>query len=355
MQQNTFLLYGANGYSGEMIARYATQYGLQPTLAGRRKEAIEPLAKELQLPYHITDLADTATLIALLQQFPLVVNAAGPYDITARPMIQACMQTNTHYMDLNGDLEVFEMLHAFHQQALDKNIMLLPGAGFDVVPTDCLALWLKNRMPDAHSLTIAFAIVGSSLSRGTSITTLQKLGLPGAVRKDGVITPEPVGKRGRSVHFPGLPKPLFTMSIPWGDISTAYYSTGIPNIVTYTGIQKGVWLFLKTQLLFNWLLRKRFVHKWITSIIQRKPAGPDAQTRQKAFSVIQAEVTNLKGEQLSATLRCAEAYELTAHTMLLIAQKIVNGHYKPGYQTPASAYGEDLIMEIRGVSRNTHL
>lgn len=351
MQQNSFLLYGANGYSGELIARFATQHGLCPILAGRSKDKVEALARQLQLPFYITDLNNSHSLQTILKEVTLVVNAAGPYDITAQPMIEACLQAHVHYIDLNGDLEVFEMIQRYHSRAVDKSMMLLSGAGFDVVPTDCLALWLKNRMPDAASLQIAFAIIGSTLSHGTAITTLQKLGMPGAVRKKGVIVPEPMGKRGFWLHFPGYPKKLFTMSIPWGDLSTAFVSTGIPDIETYTGINRFTWWLLKAQPAFNWLLRKRQVHNIITRFINRLPAGPNDQVRSKAFCLIQARVSNSKGDTLTACMRCPEAYQLTALTVLLIAQKILNGQYKAGYQTPASAYGENLIMEIPGVER----
>jgi short subunit dehydrogenase-like uncharacterized protein len=352
MQQTTFLLYGANGYTGELIARYAGQYGLTPILAGRREAAIAPLATKLGLPFLIFDLNDSAALKKALQEVPLVVNAAGPYDQTARPMVEACLETHTHYLDLNGDLEVFEMLQAYHQQAIDKDVMILPGGGFDVVPTDCMALWLKKQLPDAHKLKIAFATFGSTLSHGTAITTLQKLGMPGATRKGGAIVPEPLGKKGMWITFPSNKQRVFVMTIPWGDISTAYYTTGIPNIETYTGMNIGTWRLLKVQSLFNWLLRTSFMHQIIKGIIHRRAPGPDDAMREKAQCLVWAQVTNPKGNTLTATMRCPEAYALTAFAILIMSQKILNNNYKPGYQTPASAYGENLVLEIPGVERD---
>ena len=147
MQQNSFLLYGANGYSGQLIARFAKEYNLQPILAGRNRQTITGLAKQLQLDYRIVDLNDSTALASALQDVKLVVNAAGPYDFTAKQMIDACMVSHTHYIDLNGDLEVFELLQGYNAEAIAKDIMILPGAGFDVVPTDCLSLFLKNFYP----------------------------------------------------------------------------------------------------------------------------------------------------------------------------------------------------------------
>jgi short subunit dehydrogenase-like uncharacterized protein len=234
MQQNSFLLYGANGYTGELIARHAHQYNLQPILAGRREETMAPLAAKLNLAYKVIDLNNSQVLQAALKQVKVVVHAAGPFQFTAKQMADACLQTGTHYLDINGDIAVFEMLKGYDQQAKNAGIMIMPGAGFDVVPTDCIALLLKKLLPDAIALKLAFATLGGGLSHGTAITMAFKLGEGGAVRKNGKIIHAALGQKGMWVDFGR--KKLFVMSIPWGDISTAYFTTGIPDIETYTGI-----------------------------------------------------------------------------------------------------------------------
>lgn len=349
MQPNTFLLYGAYGYTGELIARYAIQYGLQPILAGRREAALAPLAAKLNLPYKVIDLNDTPNLEAALREVKVVVHAAGPYDFTAKQMVDACLRTGTHYMDLNGDPDIFEMLHKLDEAAKAANIMLLPGAGFDVVPTDCLAQFLKKALPDAQELKLAFAILGSGLSHGTAVNSIQKMGLPGAVRENGKLVPEPLGKRGMQVDFGG--KKLFVMSLPWGDVATAWYSTGIPNIQSYTHVPVVAWQLLKAQHLFNWLLRKPAVRNFVKRQIDRRAPGPDDNTRNQAVSLIWGQVRNAKGQQVTARMRTPEAYDVTAYTVLLITQKVLQGDFKTGYHTPSTAYGENLVMEIPGVQR----
>jgi short subunit dehydrogenase-like uncharacterized protein len=267
-------------------------------------------------------------------------------------MIAACMEAGAHYIDLNGDLGVFEMLHQYDKPAHERQVMVLPGAGFDVVPTDCLSLFLKKRMPDAVRLELAFAIKGSQLSRGTAITTLQKLGQPGARREGGKIVDEPVGVNGMRVDFTPFHDSAFVMSIPWGDVSTAYFTTGIPNIQTYTAVSKGTWIFLKAQKAFNWLLRTSWMHKLITKIIKSQSPGPGDAQRDKSVSLIRGRVWDASGKSITAYMKCPEAYSLTAYTVLLIAKKILAGQFKPGYQTPASAFDEGLIMEIEGVERH---
>jgi short subunit dehydrogenase-like uncharacterized protein len=348
MQSNTFLLYGANGYTGELIARYASQYNLQPILAGRRQETIEPLANRLGLPFRIFDLDDTNGLLAALKEVKLVVHAAGPFQFTAKQMIDACLQTGTHYLDINGDLSVFEMIKNYSDAAKKTGVMLLPGVGFDVVPTDCMALQVKNLLPDAVLLQIAFATLGGAISHGTATTMATKLGEGGAVRKDGKITHAPLGQKGMWIDFytgsERKTKKLFVMSIPWGDVSTAHFTTGIPNIETYTGIAPKTYRILKLQPLFNWLLRTKMMRNYIKKKINQRPAGPTDEQRNKASCLIWAKASNVR-------LSGPEGYTLTTLSTLLIAQKVLNGNFIAGYQTPASAYGENLIMEIPGVKR----
>jgi short subunit dehydrogenase-like uncharacterized protein len=270
-------------------------------------------------------------------------------------MIEACLQTQTHYLDINGDIAVFEMIKRYDDAAKKANIMLLPGAGFDVVPTDCLALQLKKLLPDAISLQLAFASVGGGLSHGTATTMATKIGEGGAERKEGKIIRTPLGQKGMWVDFStvsgGGVKKIFVMSIPWGDISSAYFTTGIPDITTYTGIAKKTYNLLKGQALFNWLLRTNVVRNYIKKKINQRPAGPSDEQRSKANSLVWGRVTNAANQTATARLIGPDGYTLTTHSALIIVQKILNGNFLAGYQTPASAYGENLVLEIPGVQR----
>ncbi|MEO7924846.1 MAG: saccharopine dehydrogenase NADP-binding domain-containing protein [Chitinophagaceae bacterium] len=346
-ETNSFLLYGANGYSGELIARYAAQYGLQPILAGRRKEAIEPLALKFGYPYRIFDVNDTPALLTALKEVRVVLNAAGPFQFTAKQMIEACLQTGTHYLDINGDISLFEMMKRYDAAAKQSGIMLLPGSGFDVVPTDCLALQLKKQLPGAVKLRLAFATLGGGLSHGTATTMANKLGEGGAVRKEGKLVRQALGKKGMWVDF-GIKK-LFVMTIPWGDIATAWYTTGIPDIESFTGMSRKVYYLLKVQFLFNWILRTDFIRNIIKNKINKRPAGPSDQQRDKAISLVWGQATDAEGKTVTARLSGPEGYTLTAHSALLITQKVLKGNFSPGYQTPGTAYGENLVMEIPGM------
>jgi len=349
MAANSFLLYGANGYTGELVARYADQYDLHPILAGRRKEAIEPLATKLNLPYKVFDVNDTTALINSLNDVKLVVNAAGPFQFTSKQIIDACLNTSTHYLDVNGDVQVFEFIRKYDNAAKRAGIMIMPGSGFDVVPTDCTALLLKKLLPDATDLKLAFASLGGGLSHGTATTMVSKLGEPGAVRKKGEIIRPPIGNKGMWVDF-GVKK-VFTMTIPWGDVATAFYTTNIPDIESYTAVSPTIYRLVKMQFLFNWLLRTKFIRQILRHKIDKRAAGPSDEQRSKAVSLVWGQVSNSRGDKATVTMQTPNGYTLTAYSVLLIAKKILEGNLKTGYQTPANAYSEDLILEVPGVKR----
>lgn len=351
MDASSFLLYGANGYTGKLITLFAKEYGLKPVLAGRRAEVLEPMAKELNTTYHVVDLNDAAKLESLLKEFPLVLHAAGPFKNTAKQMIDACLKTSTHYIDITGEIVVYEMAKKYNDAALKAGIMLMPGAGFDVVPTDCIALFLKNKLPDASELKLAFASIGGGLSHGTALTMAEGMGEKSAERKDGKIVRVPLGHKGMWVDF-GV-KRMFVMSIPWGDVSTAYTTTGIPTIRTYTGVAPKTFKLLKFQFLFNWLLRTSFMRNKQIKKINSKAAGPSDERRAKSKGLVWGEAKNANGQTVQARLIGPDGYTLTAHSSLIIAKKILNGNFKPGYQTPAGCYGEDLILEVPGITRES--
>lgn len=349
MGPNQFLLYGANGYTGQLIARYAEHYGLQPLLAGRNEAALRELASRLKMPYKVIRLEDQQALEAALKEVKVVVHAAGPFHNTARQVVDACLKTKTHYLDINGDVSVFEMIKTYDKDAKNAGIMLMPGAGFDVVPTDCTALMLKEELQDATSLKLAFVTVGGGLSHGTASTMVNKLGEGGLVRKGGRITKVSLGHKGFWISIGG--RKYFVMSIPWGDVATAHVTTGIPDIETYTGISPTIYRLLKFQMLFNWILRTSLIRNIAKNKIEARPAGPNDEMRSKAKSLVWGKAFNEQGNEATVMLQTPDGYTLTAHSCLIITKKVLQGNLKVGYQTPATAYGSNLVFEIPGVKR----
>jgi len=341
-----FLIYGANGYTGEIIAREAAKRGLKPILAGRKKESIEKLANELDLPFRVFALDETDKLEAALNEVDFVLHCAGPFSITSKPMCQACLRTGRHYLDITGEIAVFEAMARLDEKAKAADIMIMPGTGFDVVPSDSLAVHLKNRLPSATNLTLAFFGTGK-ISHGTQATMTMNIGRGGAVRRDGEIVPVPAAWKVRPIDFGPVLKRGVT--IPWGDVSTAYYSTGIPNIEVYTVVPPQAQKMMVLSRYIGFLLATKPVQKYLQSRIPR--GGASAEERAKGKVYLYGEVSDDEGNKIASRLFGPEPYNLTVETALKIAERIIAGHAPRGFQTPAKAYGADMILEIPGVTR----
>lgn len=346
--KNTLLLYGAYGYTGRLIAELAQQQNFPLILAGRDASKLEAMSKETGFAWKAFSLEHVSQIAEQLKDVKVVLHAAGPFIFTAKNMLDACIKTGTHYLDITGEMDVFEMAAALNKEAIDANIMLMPGTGFDVVPTDCMALALKNKMPDATHLQLAFGTRGGGISHGTATSMLNKLGVSSAERINGKLVAQKLGHKSLEVEVDGFR--MFTMAIPWGDLSTAWRTTGIPNIITYTRMGKNVFYALKAQVLFNWLLRSNWLRNILKKRIDAGPAGPSSEQRTRSTSYIYGSVSNANAETLQAGFTAPEGYTLTALAALHIAQNVMNNEWKPGFQTPAGCYSENLVFELPGVS-----
>ncbi|HLM01648.1 MAG TPA: saccharopine dehydrogenase NADP-binding domain-containing protein [Pyrinomonadaceae bacterium] len=345
MKKN-FLIYGANGYTGELVLRYAVERGLKPLIAGRNAEKIENLARRFDVDFRVFSLEDTARLDAALSAVDFVIHCAGPFSLTSKQMVEACLRNGKHYTDITGEIAVFEALARMDARARAAGIMVMPGVGFDVVPSDCLALHLKNRLPSATNLTLAFYGMGK-ISHGTRATMTMNAGQGGAIRRDGEITPVPAGWKSLEIDFGEVRKTGVT--IPWGDVSTAFYSTGIPNIEVYTVVPGAARKMLKLSRYLGWLLKTKPVQSYLQK--QIPPGGPDDEERAKGKTLLWGAASDDQGNRVESRLVAPEGYTTTVLTALKIAEKILDRHVCPGFQTPAKCYGADLILEIEGTKR----
>src|SRR5579884_2759288 len=201
-----WLIYGANGYTGALIAAEAVARGLRPVLAGRSAPAVAETAGRLGLPHRAFGLEDDAAVRAGLAGMKLVLHCAGPFAHTCRAVADACLATGVHYLDVTGEVTVFEGLAALDAAARAAGVMLLPGVGFDVVPSDCLAAHLKRRLPSATHLALGFQM-DQSLSHGTATTIVENLHRGGVIRQGGVLTNVPAAWRTRTIDFGRGPVP----------------------------------------------------------------------------------------------------------------------------------------------------
>lgn len=341
-----FLLYGANGYTGELIVRFAAEQGLKPILAGRNAEKIEALANQFEMPFRVFSLEDTEKTDAALQEIEFVLHCAGPFSLTSKPIVEACLRNKRHYLDITGEIAVFEAMARLDKKAKAAGIMIMPGVGFDVVPSDCLARHLKNRLPSATNLTLAFYGLGR-ISHGTQATMTMNVGRGGAIRQNGEITSVPAAYKTREIDFGEVQKTGVT--IPWGDVSTAFYSTEIPNIEVYTVIPEQQLKLLKLSRYLGWLLATKPIQNYLQK--QIPAGGPSDEEREKGKTYLWGCASDDEGNKVESRQFGMEGYTMTALTALKISEKILNGNFCAGFQTPAKCYGADLILEIEDIQR----
>ncbi|HEX9374042.1 MAG TPA: saccharopine dehydrogenase NADP-binding domain-containing protein [Roseiflexaceae bacterium] len=348
MPSTPCLIYGANGYTGALIARMAAERGMRPILAGRNRDAIVAQAGALGLEYRVFALDDAAALDVALDGVTVALHCAGPFAHTARPMVDGCLRKKTHYLDITGEAAVFEALARRDAQAKAAGIMLLPGAGFDVVPSDCLAAHLKRRLPGACRLALAFLTL-SRVSWGTATTAVENLHRGGLVRQDGQLVSVPAAHKTRTIDFGD--RSAAAVALPWGDVSTAFYSTGIPNIEVYSALPASMRRLMVASRRLGWLLGTAPAQRVLKGMIRRQPPGPSDAERARGLSLLWGEVEDAAGARCVARLRAPEGYTLTAMTTLAIVQRVLAGDAPAGFQTPATAYGADFILEFPGVTR----
>lgn len=339
---NKIILYGSYGYTGNLIAEIASLENSDMLLSGRNEEKLASQSKRLNIPYQKASLDSAEELDILLNPGDVVLHCAGPFVNTWKPMAEACLRKRCHYLDITGEITVFEALKNLDNAFKSRGIMAMPGVGFDVVPTDCMALFLSKQIENPSHLELAFMGLGGGISQGTAKTMIENLGKGGAVRRDGNIVAVPPAWKVKEIEYGDIKRR--SVSIPWGDVSTAYTTTGIENIIVFTALPDKVIRSMKWSRWFAPLLRTEFVKKRLRKKVEARPPGPDEKARNEGRSLVWGEVRNDAGERVRALIDTKEGYRLTAEMSLIIAGMVLAGEYRPGYGTPAGVYGEDLIQ-----------
>lgn len=341
------MIYGANGYTGRLIAAEAARRGLKPILGGRNRDALDELAAPLKLTRRVFELNDAHEIDRNLEGVRILLNCAGPFSRTCEPLLAACLRQRVHYLDITGEIDVFAHCHRLHKQARHAGIVIAPGTGFDVVPTDCLAAMLKQRLADATHLILAFE-AGGGPSPGTARTSVEGLARGGRARIDGELREVPLAWKSREfARHDGSHRTA--MTIPWGDVYTAFVSTGIPNVETYMAVSPKTITRLRWLRHLRWLLRLPLVQRHLQEKAART-AGPDPQRRASSGCEIWGEARNAGGKQVAASLRTPNGYDLTVTASLGIVEHLLANAREGGYYTPSLLMGADYVLGLPGVA-----
>lgn len=342
------LIYGATGYTGRLIVERALEVGLRPLLGGRDARKLAALAEPLGLAHRAASLLQPERLLAALDAVQVVLNVAGPFSQTARPMIDACLRAGVHYLDVTAEVGALESLERRDAEARARGIMVLPATGFDVVASDCLAAHVARRLPRARRLSLGLGGLVFA-TRGSMKTFVEHAGRSVFVRRDHAITPVDPGALTHDFDFGSGPAPGANVS--WGDVVTAYHTTGIPNVEVYFESTPALRAMLSASRWFGWALRTAPWQAVLKAQTELLPEGPTAEQRASQEAVVVAEVEDEHGNRAVSRLWTPEVYTFSARSACAVAKRALAGEVEAGFQTPARVYGSELALEIEGVWR----
>jgi short subunit dehydrogenase-like uncharacterized protein len=336
-------IYGAYGYTGKIIVDVAVEQGLKPILGGRNAKKLSTLAKEYDLEYKAFDVTNTPEWEKLLPNIDLVLNCAGPFALTVEYVVPACLRHNSHYLDITGEIEVYSYIASLSKEAVSSGIVLMPGVGFDIVPTDCLSAKLKEKLPDGTHLELAFQ-GNSGISRGTALSMARRYHDGGMIRENGKLLKVPIAYEVRDINFGG--KKRLCITIPWGDVYTAYFTTGIGNIKVFTGVSKKTLSSLLSFKKLKWAARTAIVQWMMKAIIKNRVKGPSLEKRSTYTTYLWGKISNGNGKSVIMEMQTMESYQLTALTAIEATKQVLEGVVEPGYRTPAGAFGSSFIDQF---------
>ena len=337
-----WMIYGANGYTGQLVAELAKARGHAPILAGRSLEKVKPLADKLGFEARAFPLDAVKDG---LREVSCVLHCAGPFSATSAPMVDACLESGASYLDVTGELRVIEAVLGRDDEAKAKGLSLLPAVGFDVVPSDCLALALKERLPGARSLELAFASEGRS-SPGTMKTAIEALPEGGAIRRGGELVRVPSAHE--VIEAPFHDRPRRCMAIPWGDLASAWVSTGIPDITVYMAAPSKLIRAARLSRFFAPALRIKALRELVQARIGATVRGPDEAVRATKKVELWGRVRDAGGGTVEGTLTVPEGYTFTAEAALESTLRVFRGEVRSGALTPAQAFGSRFVATLPG-------
>jgi len=321
-KKNELLIYGASGYTGKIIAARAKELNIDFEIAGREPDKTRKLAEELAVDYHIFDVDTEYAWKKALEDKQALINAAGPFQFTAEHAMKACLKAGVHYLDISAELDTYRLAQSLDGEAREAGIQLISGAGL-FVSYDALVVHLSKLVAEPEYLKVGFRHYGG-FSRGSVLSSKNIADLGILIRRNGEIidNPDPQSK----VFLFGQEE-VECMPTPLGGIILSYKSTGIPNIEEFFSLKLPA-----TEL------------QDLT--VENLPDGPTKEERTAGRNGISAELTGKDGKVVKAYVDAPSGYDLTPLSVVAVAHRILNGDFKVGYQSPGSAYGEDILKDI---------
>jgi len=315
------IIYGATGYTGALVARQAKQAGLDFVIAGRNATKLKALSEDLGVAYAAFAVDDAAELRMALTGYDVILNCAGPFARTARPIMESCLDLGVHYLDITAEFNVYALAESLSETARARGVMLLPGVGWDVVPSDCLAVQIAAKVENQQRLRIALQVAGP-MSRGSAVSAAEIIAVGLLARVDGAIVATPEAKPAEFDFGEGYVE-CFPLS--FGDLVTAWHSTRIPNIEMFVHVKNAA---------------------FPEGDLSQLPDGPTEDERASNRAMVVAEVTGANGHIACSMIETINGYSYTPLAAVEAARRVLTGEFEPGFTTPATLFGSAFATTI---------
>lgn len=337
------MIYGATGFTGGLVMKAALELGAELVLAGRDPERLEAVARPLGLPFRAFALDSPAEIFDALADVGVVLNAAGPLVDTATPLIAGCLAARTHYLDVTGELSVFREAHRNDAAARERGIMIMPGAGFWIVASDCLAAHVADLLPGAKYLRLGCS-ASELFSRGSLRTVFREMRGRIVIRRAGRLSWVSIGRLERQFDYGDGERASTAVSLP--DVFTAYFTTGIPNIETY--LEAG--FMARTAGLLavgvTAAVNMTGMAPLLDSGFEAWSHRPSASERSSARQVLVIEAEDVWRQSRRVRMVTSDGYTFTAAAAAAVMKQVIGGNFAPGFATPGKLYGSELALSI---------
>jgi short subunit dehydrogenase-like uncharacterized protein len=325
MRMSKLMIYGASGYTGQLTSLHANNIGLEVILAGRTAGKLQRLASDLNLPYLVFEATDISQrLDSVMKSISVLLNCAGPFHRTARPLIEACIRNGVHYLDTAAELSSYEIAEELDQRATEAKVMLMPGCGGSVAMLGCLAMHVVKQTKIPVGIDIALHVAGP-VSRGSAISAQE--GAMATQHKNQLVekSEDEVPLDPKVFDFGDGRGGVTSFPTKLPDLITLRKATGVSNVQTFVHV---------------------FETEFPTGDLSKHPDGPTAEERNANPYHASVEIVAQDGTIKRAVLHTVNGYTFTSVASAEAGARVLAGEFLPGFQTPVGVFGSNFVESI---------
>jgi short subunit dehydrogenase-like uncharacterized protein len=334
----TLAVLGATGYTGRLVLEEARRSGLPVRLVGRRREALEALARPPE-EVRVADARDEAALRDAFEGVAVVASAAGPFLPLGFAPVSAAIAAGAHYLDTSGEQAWVRLVQErFAVPAAAGDVVAIPAFGFDYVPGDLAARLAAEQVEGAlDEVLVAYSARRVGTSRGTRRTMAALMEQGQMAWRDGRLVPSRFGATTRVVRFPFGERTV----VEWGGAEPV-------TVPRHTDVRE-VRSYLQAPALAAHTGRfGKLVAPLLRLSTLAGPEGPSAESRRGSRFVVVAEARGAAGSG-RAVLSGSDPYGLTALLLVRGAEALIAGEARSaGVLAPAEAFDAQALTERLG-------